>query len=78
MPVGLGYTSKSDGRLRMRLVLHIARAKTSPLNISISLVDIVKFFAIAQYQENSTRSKERESPFLLRKRQKTHGLKIKS
>ena len=51
--------------------------KKFSLSFSIALVDIVKFFAVKRYQENLTRSKERERPILTKISTNTHWRKIK-
>ena len=52
--------------------------KKVSLSFSISLVDIVKFFAVKRYQENLTRSKERERPILTKIKTNTHWRKVKT
>ena len=52
--------------------------KKVSLSFSISLVDIVKFFAVKRYQEKLTRSKERERPILTKIKTNTHWRKIKT
>ena len=42
------------------------------LSFSILLADIAKFFAVKRYQENLTRSKERERSILSKIKTNTH------